>query len=174
MLINRDVLEASAQLRQPDPVRCISQVLHVRADAGRRSGYGVVSLQDLDREDAFSEADVRLLETLASSMSVALENARLFDETQTAGVSEALEQQTATGDILSVIAARCSRCPSSAPPSWPPSTPSARPWWPRPTWTKMIQLVGDELLEIFDPDIAYVALLDPRVQHARLPVPARR
>ncbi|MBK5271104.1 MAG: GAF domain-containing protein, partial [Bacteroidia bacterium] len=40
-----------------------------------------VSLQNVDREDAFSESDVRLLETLANSMSVALENARLFDET---------------------------------------------------------------------------------------------
>ena len=29
-----------------------------------------------------SASDVRLLETLAASMSVALENARLFDETQ--------------------------------------------------------------------------------------------
>jgi GAF domain-containing protein len=43
---------------------------------------GAISLQNLDREHAFSESDVRLLETLASSMSVALENARLFDETQ--------------------------------------------------------------------------------------------
>ncbi|HET7377490.1 MAG TPA: GAF domain-containing protein, partial [Anaerolineae bacterium] len=42
---------------------------------------GVVSLQNVDRENAFSDSDVRLLETLASSMSVALENARLFDET---------------------------------------------------------------------------------------------
>jgi GAF domain-containing protein len=43
---------------------------------------GAITVQDLDREGAFSEADVRLLETLAASMSVALENARLFDETQ--------------------------------------------------------------------------------------------
>jgi len=35
-----------------------------------------------EREQAFSEADIRLLETLAASTSVALENARLFDETQ--------------------------------------------------------------------------------------------
>ena len=42
--------------------------------------YGVVSLQNADRENAFSESDVRLLTTLASSMSVALENVRLFDE----------------------------------------------------------------------------------------------
>ncbi|MBL0335629.1 MAG: GAF domain-containing protein [Chitinophagaceae bacterium] len=40
-----------------------------------------VSLQNVDKENAFSDSDVRLLETLANSMSVALENARLFDET---------------------------------------------------------------------------------------------
>ena len=43
---------------------------------------GVISLQNIDRENAFDEGDVRLLTTLASSMSVALENARLFNETQ--------------------------------------------------------------------------------------------
>ena len=43
---------------------------------------GVISLQNVERENAFTEADLRLLETLANSMSVALENARLFDETQ--------------------------------------------------------------------------------------------
>src|SRR4030095_10827238 len=43
---------------------------------------GLISLIDIDREHAFSESDVRLLQTLANSMSVALENARLFDETQ--------------------------------------------------------------------------------------------
>ncbi|HZY43372.1 MAG TPA: GAF domain-containing protein, partial [Anaerolineae bacterium] len=40
---------------------------------------GVISLQNVDREHAFAESDLRLLLTLASSMSVALENARLFD-----------------------------------------------------------------------------------------------
>ncbi len=43
---------------------------------------GIMSLQNLDMENAFSDSDVRLLQTLANSMSVALENARLFDETQ--------------------------------------------------------------------------------------------
>ena len=43
---------------------------------------GVLHMMDMQREHAFSESDVRLLETLAGSMSVALENARLFDETQ--------------------------------------------------------------------------------------------
>ena len=48
---------------------------------GGRVG-GALSLQNVDREDAFSESDLRLVVTLASSLSVALENARLFDETQ--------------------------------------------------------------------------------------------
>src|SRR5215831_14341319 len=34
------------------------------------------------KEHAFSDSDVRLLTTLANAMSVSLENARLFDETQ--------------------------------------------------------------------------------------------
>ncbi len=43
---------------------------------------GMIGLMDMNREHAFSDSDVRLLQTLANSMSVALENARLFDETQ--------------------------------------------------------------------------------------------
>jgi signal transduction histidine kinase/DNA-binding response OmpR family regulator len=41
---------------------------------------GVITLQNIDREEAFSENDLRLLSTLALNMGVALENARLFDE----------------------------------------------------------------------------------------------
>ena len=43
---------------------------------------GALSIHALEQEHAFSESDARLLQTLANSMSVALENARLFDETQ--------------------------------------------------------------------------------------------
>jgi len=43
---------------------------------------GLITILNREREHAFSESDVRLLKTLASSMSVALENARLFSETQ--------------------------------------------------------------------------------------------
>jgi GAF domain-containing protein/CheY-like chemotaxis protein len=43
---------------------------------------GVISLQNLEREDAFTEADLRLLTTIANSISITIENARLFDETQ--------------------------------------------------------------------------------------------
>src|SRR5439155_14874383 len=43
---------------------------------------GVISLQNIDREHAFGESDLQLLETLAGSLSVALENARLVHETR--------------------------------------------------------------------------------------------
>ena len=43
---------------------------------------GGMSLRSWERENAFTESDVRLLQTVANSMIVALENARLFDETQ--------------------------------------------------------------------------------------------
>ena len=43
---------------------------------------GAIIVEDYDREHSFSASDVRLLETVASSMGVALENARLFHETQ--------------------------------------------------------------------------------------------
>ena len=73
---------------------------------------GMLQLADMDREHAFTDSDVRLLQTLASSMSVALENARLFDETQrlfkeseqrALETKEALERQTATAEVLRVI-----------------------------------------------------------------------
>src|SRR5207247_3563529 len=43
---------------------------------------GVISLQNVDRTHAFGDSDQQLLETLAGSLSVALENARLVHETR--------------------------------------------------------------------------------------------
>src|SRR5262249_37056815 len=43
---------------------------------------GAISLQNIDREHAFGQSDQQLLETLAGSLSVALENARLVHETR--------------------------------------------------------------------------------------------
>ena len=43
---------------------------------------GDISLDNFERENAYGEAEVRLLTTIAGSLGTALENARLFDETQ--------------------------------------------------------------------------------------------
>src|SRR5262249_27599539 len=64
-------------------------VLFVPLVTGGRA-TGVISLQNVDREHAFTESDQQLLETLAGSLSVALENARLVHETRPPNAGPAL------------------------------------------------------------------------------------
>ncbi|HET8557710.1 MAG TPA: GAF domain-containing protein, partial [Gaiellaceae bacterium] len=59
----------------------VKSILAVPLVAGGKTA-GTISLQNVDREHAFSESDRQLLETLAGSLSVALENARLVHETR--------------------------------------------------------------------------------------------
>src|SRR5207237_693982 len=43
---------------------------------------GGIQIENYERDNAYGESDVRLLTTIAGSLGTALENARLFDETQ--------------------------------------------------------------------------------------------
>ena len=78
-LLLRTLEESIARGRVADGLEAESW-LGVPILAGDRV-LGVIALESLEH-DAYDDADVRLLSTLASSMGVALENARLFDETK--------------------------------------------------------------------------------------------
>ena len=90
---------------------------------------GTISLQNIDREHAFSESDLRLLTTLANSMSVALENARLFDETQRL-LKETEERNAELAVITSVQQGLASEL----------------------EFQTLVDLVGEKLREVFQSD----------------------
>ncbi len=70
---------------------------------------GVVSLQNLDNENAFSPSDIDLLTTLTNSMSQSMENARLFNETQRLLELSEEEMQIARQTQLSILPMRLPR-----------------------------------------------------------------
>ena len=73
-----------------------SQVSTPLVREGRPIGVLVVQRQ---QQRAFTEREIALLEAFADQAVIAIENARLFQELEqrTAELTEALEQQTATG-----------------------------------------------------------------------------
>ncbi|WP_036284521.1 GAF domain-containing protein [Microbacterium luticocti] len=82
--------------------------------------YGVLYLADR-REDVFSEEDEEVIESLAASAGIAIENARLYDEAQRRQrLSEALSEIAAAllapggGDVLGVVAERVALVVSAA------------------------------------------------------------
>ena len=131
IVVNEDLERASTEVGQPlvisgeQPRSCVFVPLVVADRA-----TGVISLQNIDREHAFSDSDVRLLTTLAGSLSVALENARLFEETRQRNAELALinDVQRGLAENLEMQA--------------------------------MYDLVGDRIQEIFDAQVVDIGILD--------------
>ncbi len=81
VLVNEHVAELAAELGQPTlpgtvtPKTWLGVPMIVNDQV-----TGILSLQDIEKEHAFDDGVVLLLQTLAASMSVALENARLWEQ----------------------------------------------------------------------------------------------
>ena len=102
ILINEDLTKAVAEygMRVIPGTEMPKSILFMPLKTGDKIN-GYVSLQNIDKEHAFSFTDVRLLSTLANSMSVALENARLFDETNR--LLKETEQRTAELAVINSV-----------------------------------------------------------------------
>ena len=90
----------------------------------------MISLQNLDRDNAFSDSDEELLTTLAASLSVALENVRLIDETR-----QRLAELATVNEVGNALASQLDL-------------------------DNLVELVGEEVRRTFEADLVYVALLD--------------
>ena len=90
----------------------------------------MISIQNLDREHAFSDSDQRLLATIAGSLGIALENAQLVHETRQRNAELAL--------INSIQAAIAGELDANA----------------------IYELVGDRLREIFDAQVVSISVYD--------------
>ncbi|HEX7195358.1 MAG TPA: GAF domain-containing protein, partial [Candidatus Limnocylindria bacterium] len=131
ILVTHDLPARAAELGQPativgEPAR--SAIFAPLAVGDER--LGVISLQNLDRENAFGDRDVSLLTTIAASLSVALKTGRLIDETR--------QRVAELGTINSVGEALAAQLDLEP----------------------LIQLVGEKTREAFNADIAYIALVD--------------
>ncbi|MFL5778685.1 MAG: GAF domain-containing protein [Chloroflexota bacterium] len=140
IMVNHDLERVSAEYGQPlvrqgEPPR---SVLFAPLVVGGRS-RGVLSVQNLDREDAFSDSDLRLLTTITASLAVALENARLIDETR--------QRVAELGTINEVGRAVAAQLDLDA----------------------LIESVGEEMRRTFDADIVYVALHDEAADTIEFP-----
>jgi len=74
----------------------------------RHKVRGLIALTNYEREHAFSPTDVRFLETLAGALSVALENANLFDQIrrrtrESAALAEVGRDVSSTLDLQTVM-----------------------------------------------------------------------
>jgi signal transduction histidine kinase/CheY-like chemotaxis protein len=107
---------------------------------------GSVSLQNVEKENAFTESDLRLLTTLTNSMSVALENARLFDESNRL-LAEAKQRATELSTVNSISKALASQLNAD----------------------DLIKMVGDQLKDLFRANIVYLALLNPKTKIINFP-----
>ncbi len=101
LLINEDIDRKRAALGIEQIGRATASYIGVPIPSGGQT-IGVISVQSTEQEGRFTEADQRLLSTIASAVGVAFHNATLFEETRQA--RQAAEEADATkSSFLSTV-----------------------------------------------------------------------
>ena len=101
LLINEDMAGNRAKLGVQQVGRPSASYLGVPIPSGGQV-IGVISVQSTDQENRFTEADQRLLTTIASAVGVSLYNAKLFEEASHARAA-AEEADAAKSSFLSTV-----------------------------------------------------------------------
>ena len=152
VLVNRDLTARAAEAGQPAVVAgelAKSALFVPMITAGEVTG--IVLIENLEREEAFADRDVRLLGTIAGGLSVALENARLFDETQRL-LTETNERAAELAIINSVQEGLAAKLDMQS----------------------MYELVGDKIQEIFDAQVVDIGLYDVEAKRVSYPYSIER
>jgi GAF domain-containing protein len=106
---------------------------------------GVISL-DSNQPNLFTEQNMQLATALGAQAAFAIQNARLFDETQR--LLEETEKRAAELEVISKV---------------------SQALIAESELDSTIQLIGNQMRKIFDADIVYVALLDPQTNLIHFP-----
>lgn len=101
LLINEDMDARRARMGIERMGLATASYLGVPIHSGGQA-IGVISVQSTDQEGRFTEADQRLLSTIASAVGVAFHNARLFEEARQAR-ADAEEADAAKSSFLSTV-----------------------------------------------------------------------
>lgn len=138
LLINRDMERRSAELGAISTGLSAKSWLGVPILVGD-DAIGVISVQDIKRENMFTERDLRVLTTVAASVGVATQNARLFQQTQMR-VAELATINTLSQRLATQLDLQ-----------------------------GLVDLVGEQIRQIFNMPTAYVALYDKATQTITFP-----
>jgi signal transduction histidine kinase len=101
LLINENISSRAAQLNIQRSGIAAKSYLGVPIPVGGQV-IGVLSVQSIEEEGRFTEADLRLLTTIAANVGVAIHNARLFEEARLARAA-AEEADAAKSAFLSTV-----------------------------------------------------------------------